>query len=160
MASYKDVLRMLRKGESPERIVRLMEMRPSHWKRMLNGKRFRDALRTEEDLAAVIASHAVSLGMHSAAERFGELLGSDKPETARKVALAILHQGLRRYKGKRAGKLRPHAKADQLPWLGGDREPPGEGRGEDGRAEGQADHADDRRSADHPQPDANHSRAG
>jgi len=149
MASYKDVLRMLRKGESPQRIVRLLDIRPSQWRRILSGKRFRDALRIEEDLASVIASHAVSLETHSAAEKFSELLASDKPETARKVALAILHQGLSRTKARQNGSPRPHARSDRMPWLGRER-----GRHEDsGGDDAQSGKEDDRRLADDQQID-------
>jgi hypothetical protein len=96
MPSYKDLLRLLREGKSPDEIARIMPMRLSHWRRMINGKRFQDALKIEEDLAAVMAAHGIASGVHGAAGRFAELLVSDKPETARKVALAILHEGLKR----------------------------------------------------------------
>jgi len=94
MPSYKELLRLLREGKSPGQIAHLMKMRPSRWRRMLGGKRFRDALATEEKLAAVIAAHNISSGVNDAADRFAELLHSEKPETSRKVALALLHQGL------------------------------------------------------------------
>jgi len=100
MPSYKDLLQLLRKGKSPAQIVRALQMPPSHWRRMINGKRFQDALRLEETLAAVIATHGIASGVHGAADRFGELLVSDKPETSRKVALAILHEGLRKQRRK------------------------------------------------------------
>ena len=104
MPSYKDLLRLLRKGKSPSQIARALPMPPSHWWRMINGRRFQDTLRIEEDLAAIIAAHRIASSVHGAAGRFNELLVSDKPETARKVALALLHEGLKP-RGARTGSL-------------------------------------------------------
>ena len=94
MPSYKELLGLLKEGKSPSQIIDLLDMRPSRWRKMIEGKRFRDALATEEQLAAIMAAHGIAAGMHDAAERFSELLTCDKPETVRKVALALLHEGL------------------------------------------------------------------
>ena len=113
MASYKDLLRMLDEGKTPRQIVATMRMHPSIWRRMLRGKRFQDALLIEHELAAVTAAHLISAGAHEAAERFGELLASDRPETVRKVALAVLHEGMKRARLSPARQQRP---ARPLPW--------------------------------------------
>jgi len=113
MASYKDLLRMLDEGKSPRQIMAAMRMRPGMWRRMLRGKRFQDALRIEHELAAVTAAHLISAGVHEAAERFSELLASDRPETVRKVALAVLHEGMKRA---RPSPARQRPPARPLPW--------------------------------------------
>ena len=94
MPSYKDLLRLLRKGKTPREIISFLEMRPSRWRKMIEGKRFKDTLGTEEQLSAIMAAHDIAAGVHDAAERFAELLTCDKPETVRKVALALLPEGL------------------------------------------------------------------
>jgi hypothetical protein len=95
MPSYKDLLKLLREGKTPEEIVRRMNMRPSHWRRMLSGKRMRDALKMEEDISVLMAVHRIAAAVEGAADKFTELMDTDSPETARKVCLALLHEGLR-----------------------------------------------------------------
>ena len=94
MPSYKYLLKLIREGKTPAQIMELMPMRPGRWRRMLNRKRFREELAIAESLAAVMAVHRVATGVQSAAERFSELMECDKPETARKVAIALLREGL------------------------------------------------------------------
>lgn len=94
MPSYKYLLKLIREGKTPDQIVQLMPMGPSRWRRMLKIKRFREELAVAESLAAVMAVHKVAIGVQCAAERFGELMDCDKPETARKVAVALLREGL------------------------------------------------------------------
>ena len=93
MPSYRDLLAMIRQGKSTEEIRLALPMRPSHWRRMLNGKRFVSELRTYEDLAVVLGIHKIASGVHLAAERLAELLESENSETARKVSLALLSEG-------------------------------------------------------------------
>jgi transcriptional regulator with XRE-family HTH domain len=92
MASYRDILRMIRSGSTPRQVAGAFRMRPSQWKRILRGKRFREALATEWELAAVMAEHALGASASQAAGRFEELMESDHPETVRKVALALLQE--------------------------------------------------------------------
>ena len=96
MPSYRDLLKFIREGKTPDQIVQLMPMRPSCWRRMLNRKRFREELAISESLATVMAVHQVATGVQCAAARFRELMDCDKPETARKVAIALLREGLHR----------------------------------------------------------------
>ena len=95
MPSYKDLLKLMRQGKSPQEILDRLPMRPSHLKRMLWGKRFRDALKMREDLAVRMVAHQMAAGVHDVAERFSELLETGSSETVRKVCLALLHEGLR-----------------------------------------------------------------
>lgn len=94
MPSYKDILQMIREGKSAPEIYRRLKMRPSHWGRMLAGKRFQAALRSREDLAGVLAVHKIASGVGGAAGRLTELMDSDSAETVRKVCLALLSEGL------------------------------------------------------------------
>ena len=102
MPSHKDLLKLIRDGSPPEEIHRRMAMRPSHWRRMIAGKRFQDALRTQESLAAVLAVHRMASGVHDAAGRLAELLESENAETVRKVCLTLLNEGLQSAPGRRA----------------------------------------------------------
>ncbi len=94
MASYRDLIKFIREGKTPDEIMQLMPMRPSKWRRMLSSKSFREKLAIAESLAAVMAVHQVATGVQCAAARFSELMDCDKPETARKVAMALLREGL------------------------------------------------------------------
>lgn len=96
MPSYKDFLKLLREGIPPDQIVSRMGMRPSQWRRMLRGKRLRDALKTEEDVSVMMAIHRIGSAVQGAADRFTNLMDADNGETVRKVCLALLHEGLRR----------------------------------------------------------------
>ncbi len=95
MPSYKQLLELIHKNKSPKEIHRIMPMRPSHWRRMLWGKRFRDALQTQEDIAAAIATHRIAAGTNEATERLVELMQSQSAETARKACMSLLSEGLR-----------------------------------------------------------------
>ncbi len=95
MPSYKQLLELIQKNKSPEEIHRIMPMRPSHWRRMLWGKRFRDALQTQEDIAAAIATHRIAAGTNEATDRLVELMQSQNAETARKACMSLLSEGLR-----------------------------------------------------------------
>ncbi len=94
MPSYKDLLKMIRQGKSPREIHERLQMRPSHWRRMLAGKRFQDALHTREELSGVLALHRMASGVSRAAGRLGDLMDSQNCETVRKVCLALLNEGL------------------------------------------------------------------
>ena len=117
MPSHKDLLELIRQGKSPEEIYRAMSLRPSHWRRMIAGKRFQDALGTREELAAVLAVHRISSGVHMAAGRFTELLDSQNVETVRKVCLAFLNEGLHGERG-RPGEDSQYNESEQpsQPW--------------------------------------------
>ena len=94
MPSYKDLLKMIRQGKSPREIHERLQMRPSHWRRMLAGKRFQDALHTREELSGVLALHRMASGVSRAAGRLGDLMDAQNCETVRKVCLALLNEGL------------------------------------------------------------------
>jgi len=134
MPSYKDLLKLMHDGCSPREILERMPMPPSHLKRMLGGKRLRDALRMREELAAALAVHEIAAGVHGVTGRFTELLDSQRPETVRKVCLALLHEGLHkpRRRAKAAG-----AALTVKPWmlLGAPGRSPADAAGDAGREE-------------------------
>ena len=134
MPSYKDLLKLMHGGCSPREILERMPMPPSHLKRMLGGKRLQDALKMREKLAAVLAVHEIAAGVHDVTGRFTELLDSQRPETVRKVCLALLHEGLH---GPKRGAKASGAAPTVKPWmllsaLGG---PPTDAAGDAGREE-------------------------
>ena len=94
---YKKLLEWIHEGKSPEEIIDLMPMRPSLWRRLLGGKWFQRELQMRQDLAAAMTVHKIASGVHEAAEQFTHLADCDKPETVRKVCLALLHEGLQCY---------------------------------------------------------------
>ena len=94
MPTYHDLLDRIRRGATSEEILRELCLRPSHFRRMLRGKRLRAALRLEADLAETLAGHRIASGAGQAADRFAALLEAESDETVRKVCLALLHEGL------------------------------------------------------------------
>ena len=113
MPSYKDFLKLLREGTPPDQIVSRMGMRPSHWRRMLRGKRLRDALKIEEDISVAMAIHRIASAVQCAADRFTNLMDADNGETVRKVCLALLHEGLQSAQTAKQSPGEPSGQGDQ-----------------------------------------------
>ena len=103
MPSYKDFLKLLREGTPPDQIVSRMGMRPSHWRRMLRGKRLRDAM----------DRHRIASAVQCAADRFTNLMDADNGETVRKVCLALLHEGLQSAQTAKQSPGEPSGQGDQ-----------------------------------------------
>ena len=95
MPSHEDLLKLISEGASPREILQRFKLPPSRLKRILRGKRFRSALRLQEELAALLAGHEIGASAHEVAKRLTELLGARQPETVRKVCLSMLRQCLR-----------------------------------------------------------------
>ncbi len=94
MASYKQLLKLIRSDAKPSRIREKMGLPPSRLRRMMAGKRFRTELKLEVELSAAAATYRQGVGAQRLARRLFELAESEKDETARKVCLALLTQGL------------------------------------------------------------------
>ncbi len=116
MPSYTQLLDLIRRGHSPQEIRRRMAMRPSHWRRMLAGKRFHQALKIEEDLSILLAVHHIASSVHGAGERFAELMEAGNPETVRKVCLALLREGLKDHRQKHSGVSKASTEPTGRPW--------------------------------------------
>lgn len=99
MPSYKELMKLIRQGKSPAEILEEMPMPPSRLRRMLNGKRMQALLKLEEEIAAELVCHNTATGIFAVAERLNELTKAQNAETARKVCLALLGEGLRNAEG-------------------------------------------------------------
>lgn len=94
MPTQKDLLALIRRRVAPQEIIARLALRPSRLRRMLSGKRLRTALTMEQRLGLLTASQQIAASTVAAGERLIELLDCDSSETARKVALAIMHETL------------------------------------------------------------------
>ena len=115
MPSYRELLTEIRKGSTAEEMLEKFDLRPSQWRRMLNGKRFQAELEIAESIAAVLAVHQISSGVHDALDRFTDLLASQRPETVRKVCLALLTEGLQNAQ-RRSKNPKPAQRRAPHPW--------------------------------------------
>lgn len=94
MASYKDLLKLLRRGASPAEIVRQLGVRPSWLRRLMESKRLKEQLRLEEDIAAEVTAHRAAVGVYDMVNRLVELAHSGSPEASRRAACDLLAEGL------------------------------------------------------------------
>lgn len=106
MASYKDLLILLRRGESPAEIVRQLGVRPSWLRRLMESKRLKEQLKLEEDIAAEVTAHRTAVGIYEMVNRLIELAHSSSPEASRRAACDLLAEGLQA--GGAAGHKPPH----------------------------------------------------
>ena len=87
-------------------IVNALGVKPSRLRRMLRSKRLAARLASIEALADKKAGHTIVSSIAPAMHKMTELIGSERPETARKACLDILEAAMRifrseRIKGKR-----------------------------------------------------------
>ncbi len=94
MAGYRDLARMIQKGVRPAEIIERMNVRPSRLKEMMNGRRLRDLLEIERQLAAAIAYHARARGVREMHRRLVDLADSPADETARKAVTTLFADAL------------------------------------------------------------------
>ena len=144
MPTYKNLLELIRKGTSPREIYRKLEMKPSNWRRMINGSRFQNELAAQEDLASLVAGHRILAGANEATERLLELMDSQNAEAARKTCVAILNEAMQSQTEKTEKEKTDSGKlpAGVEPWML--LTPPDEdGNAADGPADQAADMADE-----------------
>lgn len=113
MPGYKELMRLIRQGKSPDEILQKFRMPPSKFRRMLNGKQIQAYLQLEEELAAEIVGHKTAAGILPVAERLRELMRAENVETSRKVCIALLSEGLRNFE---ADHLKDQSNAQLPPW--------------------------------------------
>ena len=92
MASYKDILRAIRQGQSPREIIEQLRLSPSRAQRLLKCKALKRHLRMEEQIAAMMVSHETAAAAHLVSRKLLELLDSGSAETTRKACLALLNE--------------------------------------------------------------------
>jgi len=91
MATWQELYVMLLEEQmTPHEIIARLNVRPSRLRELLASRRLASRLRLAESLAEERRGHAVAHEAGSAANKLGELIGSDRPETARKACLDVL----------------------------------------------------------------------
>lgn len=94
MPCYKELLALIRKGKSPQEIMKHISLPPSRLRRMLKGKRLNACLKIERELTGVLVEHCTVTQVYDVIKRFVELMEATNPETSRKVCLALISEGL------------------------------------------------------------------
>lgn len=94
MPRYQELLALIRSGKTPQEIMKHLSLPPSKLRRMLKGKRLNACLKIERELTGLIVSHCTVTRVHDVIKRFVELMEAANPETARKVCLALISEGL------------------------------------------------------------------
>ncbi len=95
MPSYKDLMKLIRAGLSPEEIMARLDVWPSQMRRMLTSQRLMEELALQERLAREIVRHQTASGVHTVAAKLREIAFGERTETARKACLTLLAEGLR-----------------------------------------------------------------
>ena len=94
MASYKDLMKLMRKGLSAGEIMERLKLTPSRLRQILAVKRLSATLEAEEYLARQIVRHQLASGVQTAAIKMRELIEGEQTETMRKACLTLLTEGL------------------------------------------------------------------
>jgi len=94
MATYKDLLKCIRTGLSPQEIMDRLDVCPSKLRTMLAGKKLANRLAAEAQLARQIVRHQTAADVQTVAAKLREIAFGEKSETARKACLALLAEGL------------------------------------------------------------------
>jgi len=115
MPKSEELMKLIRRGASPEEIMERFKMPPSRLRRMLRGKHLQERLRLAEDIAAEVVVHQTAAGVYDAARRLIELMASEKVETARKVGFALLSEGMQICQENDAADLRKAAPSPVRP---------------------------------------------
>ena len=95
MASYKDLLSLIRKGTRGEEILRRLNVPPSRLRRLLGSKRLWQALKLERELSSIVIAHSAAGSVKDMVDRLVSLAHSESEETSRKACLAMVAEGLR-----------------------------------------------------------------
>ncbi len=107
MPSYKDILKLIREGKTPEEIRAAMPVKRKEWRRLLGSVHLAAELELDRQFAARLGRHQLAVAMHHLIERRLELVDDENVETARKTAEKLTEQYTAPVKG-------PSAKAAEL----------------------------------------------
>ena len=94
MPTYKDLLKCILDGLSPQEIMERLDVCPARLRKMLAGKNLATRLAAEAELARQIVRHRTAADVHVMAGKLREIAFGEKSETARKACLALLAEGL------------------------------------------------------------------
>lgn len=95
MPSYKDLMKLIRAGLSPEEIMARLDVKPSRLRQMLTSKRLTEELALQERLAREVVRHQTAADVHTVAGKLREIAFGERTEAARKACLTLLAEGLR-----------------------------------------------------------------
>jgi len=92
MPGYRDLLRLIHKGKSPEEIIAALDVYPSRLRRILASKRARSRLELEKEISRKLAARKLGAGIHQMVERCREIAGDGDGDTARKAAEGLIER--------------------------------------------------------------------
>ena len=94
MIRFQELVKLVHDGASAAEILAKYPRDHARLRRLINSRRFRDALALQESLAGVMAMHRTAVNVDRMVQRLGELAAEGTGETARKACLALLNEGL------------------------------------------------------------------
>jgi hypothetical protein len=97
MASYKNMLELIRQGKSPEEILKTLSLRPSDLRRILTSKRLNAELELERDISRKIAARDIGSAVHEMVGRCRAIALDGNNETARKAAEGLLEMARQKF---------------------------------------------------------------
>ncbi len=86
MASYKDILKLIREGKSPQEIRAAIPGPPSVVVRPRSGARLAAALEMDRNMAGRLGRHRLAVALHHLIERRLQIVDGENLEVARKAA--------------------------------------------------------------------------
>jgi len=92
MATYRDLLKLVREGKSNQEIQDAMKISTLAMQRMLSGKKIQRALAADREMTALLATHRLVTATERIVERCLQLIEADNDETARRVSMELLER--------------------------------------------------------------------
>ncbi len=86
MASYKDILKLIREGKTPQEIRAAVPVPLYRLKRMLCGPRLVAEMETDREFSQRLGRHRLAASMHHVLGRRLEVVDDEDPQTACKAA--------------------------------------------------------------------------
>jgi hypothetical protein len=113
MASYKDILRLIREGKTPAEIRAAVPAKRKELRRLLGSVRLADELEMDRQFAGRLGRHRLAVAMHHLIERRLELVDNEDAETSRKAAENLTEQYTAPVKGLTAKDARKELELQQ-----------------------------------------------
>jgi len=94
MPSYKDLLKLIGQGLSPDEIIDRLGVTPYRLQQLMSNKYLAEHLKLQEELARTVVRHQTATGILPVAQRLREIAFGEGSETARKACVMLLGDAL------------------------------------------------------------------
>ena len=92
MASYKQVVQLVRQGKSPSEIIAALNIYPSRLAQMMDGPRFKRLLQSDLELTEILSQTVQMFAAGEAAGKLVNLVAANDEKVALQASLAILRE--------------------------------------------------------------------